>query len=82
MQLNSVLTEGHGLGQDGGPVLLPGNNYHLIAKPGNKTGASSRPDPFKHVKTLKLRQNGHHFPDDISKLIFLNEKMKENERFH
>ena len=82
MQLNSVLTEGYGLGQGCGPVLLPGFCYHLIAKPGNKTGASSWPDPYKHVKTLRSRQNVHHFPDDISKFIFLNEKMKENERLH
>ena len=27
------------------------------------------------VSTLRLRQNGHHFPDDIFKCIFLNENV-------
>ena len=28
-----------------------------------------------HLNTLRLRQNGHHFPDDIVKSIFLNENV-------
>ena len=28
-----------------------------------------------NINTLRLRQNGHHFPDDIFKWIFLNEKV-------
>ena len=27
------------------------------------------------VNTLRLRQNGHHFPDDIFQWIFLNENV-------
>ena len=30
---------------------------------------------LKWVNTLRLRQNGHHFPDDIFKCIFLNENV-------
>ena len=26
-----------------------------------------------HINTMRLRQNGRHFPDDIFKCIFLNE---------
>ena len=29
-----------------------------------------------HVDTLRLRQNGRHFPDDTFKLIFLNENVR------
>ena len=28
-----------------------------------------------HLNTLRLRQNGHHFPDNIFKCIFLNENV-------
>ena len=31
--------------------------------------------PFNHVNTLRPRQNGRHFPDDIFKWIFLNENV-------
>ena len=30
---------------------------------------------FNHVNTLRPRQNGRHFPDDIFKWIFLNENI-------
>ena len=30
---------------------------------------------IQHVNTLRLRQNGHHFADDIFKCIFLNENV-------
>ena len=32
-------------------------------------------DPTRHVNTLRRRQNGRHFPDDIFKWIFLNENV-------
>ena len=31
--------------------------------------------PLQGVNTLRSRQNGRHFPDDIFKCIFLNENM-------
>ena len=48
--------------------------YHLIAKPGNKTAASSWPDPYCFI-TLGPRQNGCQFPGGIFKCIFLNENV-------
>ena len=30
---------------------------------------------FHHIETLRPRQNGRHFPDDIFKCIFLNENV-------
>ena len=30
---------------------------------------------FLHVNTLRLRQHGHHFPDDIFKCFFVNENV-------
>ena len=30
---------------------------------------------LRHINTLRPRQNGRHFPDDILKLIFLNENV-------
>ena len=31
--------------------------------------------PYGGFNTLRPRQNGHHFPDDILKCIFLNENV-------
>ena len=37
------------------------------------TNTWSHLQPFPNVNTLRQRQNGRHFPDDIFKWIFLNE---------
>ena len=42
--------------------------HHLILYKGEA-------DAFT-VNTLRPRQNDHHFPDDISKCIFLNENVR------
>ena len=34
-----------------------------------------RLDTQQHIKTLKPKQNGRHFPDDIFKCIFLNKNI-------
>ena len=40
-------------------LAMPGQSHHS----------------FTYKLTLKLRQNGHHFPDDIFKSIFMNESV-------
>ena len=40
----------------------------------NKTATMLIP-PFSNINTLRPRQNGRHFADDIFKLIFLNENV-------
>ena len=32
-------------------------------------------ETYKDINTLSLRQNGRHFPDNIFKRVFLNEKL-------
>ena len=55
--------------------------YQLIAKSGNKTATHSWPDPYADwavseiISTLRPRQNGRHFADDVFKFIFLNENV-------
>ena len=47
---------------------------------GRKSMNNSAQEPWatehaEPINTLRPRQNGHHFPDDISKGIFLNENV-------
>ena len=46
-----------------------------VSNTGPRTIQKNQPWPKTHVKTLGLRQNGHHFPDDIFRCIFLNENV-------
>ena len=52
------------LGHESGHVLLPGLS---IAKPGNKTGAYSWPDPYNILSTSRPELNVWYFPNDTFK---------------
>ena len=46
-------------------------NYQLIVAELYKDDVMS----WTHFNTLRLRKNGHHFPDDIFRCIFFNENI-------
>ena len=60
---------------------LPMLNWHLHLQPHTHTAPTSTPTVWylKHLRplfnTLRPRQNGRYFPDDIFKCIFLNENV-------
>ena len=53
------------------PDALRGDNDSFSWYPGN----SWAPFPGASFNTLRPRQDGRHFPDDVFKCIFLNENV-------
>ena len=53
--------------------LIPSNSVHSIGGQITGTMVSPTPHPYQSLFTLRPRQNGRHFTDDIFKCIFLYE---------
>ena len=58
------------------PCSIPSPTHICHQDPVKRSLTNRRAQIYEVLNTLRLRQNGHHFPDDTFKCIFLNENTR------